>query len=87
MEFDKECYLAKEIPECRCETPGKVRPNIIFHDDAYFNTLRSDEQEKRFIQILEDIKYKCLFYFRFLYLKRTKNEYVTVIEVGCNPQY
>ena len=43
MEFDENNYLAKNIPLCRCETPGKVRPNILFHNDPYFNPLRSDE--------------------------------------------
>ena len=31
------------FPVCECKTPDKVRPHILFYNDAYFNTERSDK--------------------------------------------
>ena len=31
-----------DIPKCNCEKRGKVRPNILLHNDSEWNTSRSD---------------------------------------------
>ena len=58
MVYDEENYLAHNIPKCRCEKPGRVRPNMMFPNDPYFNTKRSDEQQQHFQEILNEMKQK-----------------------------
>ena len=33
-----------KVPLCKCETAGKVRPNMFFNQDNDFNSNRSDKQ-------------------------------------------
>lgn len=52
FKFDRNTMEAHWIPQCRCQKPGIVRPNILMYNDESFDTQRSDHQQKNFKQFI-----------------------------------
>ena len=69
------------IPKCRCEDKetkekinAKVRPNILFWNDAEWNTQISDRQERNFDEFIEGWKFRS----------GSKPEELAILEIGVN---
>ena len=42
-----------DIPRCKCDTPGILRPNIVLFEDDEWNSDRADEQEIEYKTFME----------------------------------
>jgi len=60
-----------DVPQCQCETPGDVRPNIVLYNDNEWNMDLQDKQEENFQKFAKKVE--------------DSHEFLIFLEIGINP--